>query len=632
MLRGLQQNEPSLNLIRNLPKNEHPKTTAAIVQELAKRLQESQVKHNKPYVLPMIWQEDKGLYPSDVKLNFAGPPELAAMRDLVSVFDNNMFATAWITICVLEAHFYAKAPRPTDSQLSMALEAIGQYHDKNLGYENSVMNFWPQVYNETTKTWQSTPDNLLRAFGVFDVAPVKLIEDFLKLIGLKDVEHFLESILSMRSTFEQAFHIPSDFDDTFVNLGLGALLKDLSKDLPGASSQWSAKNTNVTSVLDALRQYVYRPFSDDPNVNTIDTRTFYYMRHFLGEAADRKEDIALVPTWVQNIDEARTDYYKGVAMPFTMNNVDVTVAANTVYGLTSAVLSGVLPADILDDPLIRQVYVNTSSMIAHQISHHLYERPDLELTYYPSALEFYWFTARTFARLETAQQNKPLPPAMQVVYKTLQPALEKNMTSEVISKAKAMGQDMLYFDDFLGDGDVDAKNNTVVRGEDRLFTTSVAINALLTTWTVFDDVNRTNSWKKHTPTAVRTTVDKSVKFLNTYILQDTYKPWNVFFSGSAKGSTTLPFAYPANRIEYLNGTIIHDDQHFPKDPFFFGMRGFVPESQYAQQLKVKHFGMTTPTKFTNFNQPGDYFPFWSSPAYTYANAMLALARYDNIVV
>lgn len=52
------------------------------------------------------------------------------------------------------------------------------------------------------------------------------------------------------------------------------------------------------SLVEALRQYAYRPFSGDQNVNTIDPRTFYYMRHFLGEAEARKEDIALVPTWV----------------------------------------------------------------------------------------------------------------------------------------------------------------------------------------------------------------------------------------------------------------------------------------------------------------------------------------------
>jgi hypothetical protein len=79
------------------------------------------------------------------QINFANDPNLEMLRDSLSVYDNNMFATAWITIALLEAHFYAKAPRPTDSQLSLALDAIAQYHDHNRGYNNSVMNFWPQV-------------------------------------------------------------------------------------------------------------------------------------------------------------------------------------------------------------------------------------------------------------------------------------------------------------------------------------------------------------------------------------------------------------------------------------------------------------------------------------------------------
>lgn len=41
---------------------------------------------------------------------------------------------------------------------------------------------------------------------------------------------------------------------------------------------------------------------------------------------------------------------KGVAMPFFVNNVDVTVAANTVNGLTSALLSGLFkPTDFDSD-------------------------------------------------------------------------------------------------------------------------------------------------------------------------------------------------------------------------------------------------------------------------------------------
>jgi len=601
-----------------------------VVQELANRLQKLQVKKDRPYLGPMVWKEDRGLYPSEIRINFAGDPTMEMIRDSLGVFDNNMFATAWITISLLEAHFYAKAPRPTDAQLSMALEAIAQYHDHNRNYNNSIMNFWPQAYNQTTQTWVSTPENLVKSFDFFDSAPTKVIEEFLKLLGLKDIEKFLEDILSMKSVYLRAFQIPPDFDDSFVNLGLGAMLKDLSKDLPAAHSQWVSKNDNLTSLTDALRRYAYRPFSKDNNLNTIDVRTYYYMRFFLEEAAARKEDIALVPTWIQNLDEARVDYYKGVAMPFQMNNVDVTVAANTIYGLTSAILSGILPASALDDPTIKQVYLNTSTMIAHQINHNLYDRPDLELTYYPSKFEFYWFVARTFSRMELAPR---LPQVMQEVYNSLKPALQNTMTSDILKKAKRQGDSMLFFDDFLGDEDVNRKNHTEVKGEDRLFTTAVAVNALLTTWTVFDPASRTNHWRPGTPWEVKDTVTKSCTFVGSFILGDTYKPWNVFFSGSEKSRSSMPFAYPSNRREFLNGTSIPDDSHFPKtkEPFFIGMKGLTAESEYQQMLKQKHFGMNTPLNFTTYNEPGNFFPFWSSPAYTYANSMLALARFDNIV-
>ena len=36
-------------------------------------------------------------------------------------------------------------------------------------------------------------------------------------------------------------------------------------------------------------------------------------------------------------------------MPFDINNIDVTVAANGIFGTTSAILDGLVEAKILDD-------------------------------------------------------------------------------------------------------------------------------------------------------------------------------------------------------------------------------------------------------------------------------------------
>lgn len=91
--------------------------------------------------------------------------------------------------------------------------------------------------------------------------------------------------------------IPPDFDDTFVNLGLGSLLAEMKEHFPQTYAQWQSQNTNVSSVYDALKKYAYRPKSGDKNVNAIDCRTYFYLRYFL-EKVPENEDVMLVPTWV----------------------------------------------------------------------------------------------------------------------------------------------------------------------------------------------------------------------------------------------------------------------------------------------------------------------------------------------
>ena len=66
-------------------------------------------------------------------------------------------------------------------------------------------------------------------------------------------------------------------------------------------------------------------------------------------------------------------------MPFDINNIDVSVAANGVFGTTSAILNGLVDADILDDSDIRQIYQNSSSLIECMIETNFSSRHDLAL-------------------------------------------------------------------------------------------------------------------------------------------------------------------------------------------------------------------------------------------------------------
>ena len=101
-----------------------------------------------------------------------------------------------------------------------------------------------------------------------------------------------------RTMYSSVFHIPPDFDDTSVNLGLGSLLKDLITEFPQSSVYWQSVNSNLSSVFHALKHYAYRPTSNDSRVNSIDTRTYYYMRRFLENATAENKTVSLVTTWV----------------------------------------------------------------------------------------------------------------------------------------------------------------------------------------------------------------------------------------------------------------------------------------------------------------------------------------------
>ncbi|XP_064611745.1 uncharacterized protein LOC135475740 [Liolophura sinensis] len=603
-----------------------------IIQLLFDKTKEAQVQTEEDFVLPpLFWKKKKGIYGSDVKLNFHGEPAVALMRETFKVFDNNMFATAWITVSLIEAYKYGGAPMPTDEQIRLSIEAIGHFHDRNRPQPNSIMTFWPEVFNDTSSCWQSTPGNLLSLFKMADYVPWTLFEDILKLMGLKTDAKYIDGLIKERSHFARAFHIPPDFDDTFVNLGLGALLTEYKDDFPESYQLWLSQNTALDTIWQALKAYAYRPFSNDSKINTVDTRTYFYIRGFLEEAKSAGKDVALIPTWVQDLEEDVKMVKRGVGMPFNVNNVDVTVSANAIFGITAAVASGLVNESVLNDPDVEKIYSSTSDMLVWEIERDFEGRRDLALTYYPSAFEFYWFISRTFVLLERhAHTNKTLLAPLETVRQKFGNVLRNHVTNVVISQALPEGTAMLYFDDFLGDGDVTGDGKTEVKGEDRIFTTTMAVNTLVNTWSVFDPIKKHIRWAQDAPANVLATVSKATAWLMENVLSGNYKPWNAFFSGSGKGFDSLPFWYPFNRLEFLNGTKIPLNVTSIPSDIIFGFQGVTTHEQYEAMLNQTHFGMKTPLKFIGYNAGTSYFPFWSSETYTYTTTMLALAQAQSL--
>jgi hypothetical protein len=234
---------------------------------------------------------------------------------------------------------YGRAPQTIDAkQLSLAVDAIETFHDHNQN-ESSVplMTFWSQIYNKTTNTWKSTPDNLRYLIDDLD-NNLLIIEDILKKLGIKNIAQFIDKLRTESAFIENAFEIPPDFDDTYLNIGLGVQLKLLQDKYPSLFSQWTKTNSNMKKLIDLTLLYAYKPSSQYLDQNIIDPRTYFWIRDFV---RDNPQAI-IVTTWAQNITEVRKVAHEGIRMPFNLNNVDVTVGANALYGITSAIIYDLL--------------------------------------------------------------------------------------------------------------------------------------------------------------------------------------------------------------------------------------------------------------------------------------------------
>ncbi|UJR38379.1 hypothetical protein I4U23_031049 [Adineta vaga] len=294
-----------------------------VMEKLIKSISEEQILKPVKFNFP-IWEKQLGLYRSEIRIDFFGKPYEADLRKnkFIYVFDNNMFATGWISTVLLEANMYGRAPQTIDTEhLSLSIDAIEKFHDHNQN-ESSVplMTFWPQTYNETTNTWESTPDNLRYLIMDLD-RNLLIIEDILKVLGIKNIAELIDKIRTGSASFKDVFEIPPDFDDTYLNIGLGVQLKLLQDKYPSLYSRWSQTNSNMKKLIDLTLEYAYRPSSQSLDQNTIDPRTYFWLRDFV---RDNPQAI-IVTTWAQNITEVRKVAHQGVRMPFNLNNVDVTV-------------------------------------------------------------------------------------------------------------------------------------------------------------------------------------------------------------------------------------------------------------------------------------------------------------------
>ena len=260
-------------------------------------------------------------------------------------------------------------------------------------------------------------------------------------------------------------------------------------------------------------------------------------------------------------------------------------------------------------------------------------RPDLAQVYYPSHYNFLWYGSRSLFLLENARrEQRTLPDVFTQVYNTLADAYRNDA---VLYFQQNVRSDSASYDDFLGINDTNLFGKSAPSGEDRVFSTAQTVNVLLASFTYFNRTSGKLTWISSTGEQiekVKSMVNRSVSWLieNTF----NYKPFNCFFSGSVKGFSELPFWYPANVYQYLNGTQFDPTTFNTKTSSLVdsivGVSGYINESDYQRMITEKHFNISTPTTFNGYNVPGGEFPFWSSQPYTHAVTLLALAQSNNL--
>ena len=84
---------------------------------------------------------------------------------------------------------------------------------------------------------------------------------------------------------------------------------------------------------------------------------------------------------MQNIAEQRRLKEAKISMPFNVNNVDLTVSANAIYGITSASIDNInnFGTLFIQSEDLRQTYLNTTKFITTSINSNFSSRPDLAL-------------------------------------------------------------------------------------------------------------------------------------------------------------------------------------------------------------------------------------------------------------
>lgn len=605
---------------------------------LMEKINENQHKETIPYKNLFSSYKKKGLYKSFTKLNFSGNFFLKNLRSLIGIDDNNMFVTTFIIRNYLELHEMNEVD-VSKNEIKIALKNLASFRDKNFP-DLSFYGFWEQKENEK-KTFTQFPVNILKPLKAFFNLSAKIV-NFLKFFKLNTLAEKLEKFALKYEHMMIVFNLPSDVDDTSMNISIGNLLTKMKDDFPELVDIFEKNNPNIKETFEKISELNYQPFSDSEN-NIQDARSFYFIKDYLDEFAKKNKIIKksekidskkekkinypeFTSTWISNTKISKENFPL-IQMPGGINNIDLCVISNYLIAFTGFALYK--DPSILENEKLTLVYKENLKLIFWALKNNkIFKRFDIGLLYYPNVYTFYWFISKVYSLINNFE--KEIPSFFLEIKNELIEIMENFGVKQIIENRTEKDK-IVFWEGFLG------KNDGQGTGEDRLFNTALALNFLFNVYSENNKNNKNGSkckfiWKSNLSEETKNIIKKSIYFLRSEINKNNLKKENSFFSGSVKSTATLWFNYPANYAELIDGTKItnlHNNPQAISSKLIYGVKGFIEKDNYNKMKdEIWILGQKFVKDFQDLNE--NVFPYWSSPALTYSVNLLAIAKFNHL--
>eukprot|EP01132_Coremiostelium_polycephalum_P006799 gene6799-8436_t len=578
----------------------------------------------------------KGLFPSGIHWNFVGENVTEARRNF-QIPDINMFFTSFILENLLESQSLGVISIPK-SIIENTLEALVQFRDENAGEGVPVYNFWVKKFDTKNGGYYTEINNLknvYRHFGGFTKYISENKETFIEM-------NIYDQIIELGRSIDLVLKTSSirDADDTSTCFAIGYYLNQKKFPYPQIVEKWNHQNLKKWDAINMILTYTYKPFSNSFESKIIDQTTYFSIHPFLEEwkskfsyeNLEQLQSLNLISSWLYNI-SSETTTYPYLAMPTITNNVDYDIVANVLLGILKVLRTDERNGPVVLTQEIRNLFFSSSKLIEWSIkSRIVYERPDVTLFYYVTVHPYNHFVTRLIYFLEEFKfeenflKGHQFPTILDSTLETLKKVAEVEITREILNMVQYNGED-IYWESFLGNADT-VNGSRVKYGEDRFFSTALAINSLIDTWTVPFGLGNKRIWKPNTAFQVRSIVKSSIEYLNRNILIDPVRTSGPFFNFFPNTPENDPFRYPSNFCVYINGTKC--DPHLPPtEPLLSGMIGVVSEQEYKKLLTESWSYSKTPLEFKGYNNFS--MTYFSSDIYTYSISLLAFSKYLVIV-